>query len=93
MRADLKAKKVTPIIPWSEWEACARKVRQVTDLGEAVKDADLVIEAVPENLETQEEGLEGDRRKSGARRHPRHQQFLHAGVAVRRSERPTRSGA
>ena len=26
IRADLKAKKVTPIIPWNQWEACAKKV-------------------------------------------------------------------
>jgi len=51
IRSDLKAKKVKPIIPWSEWAACAQAVKQVTDLGETVKDADLVIEAVPENAE------------------------------------------
>jgi len=51
IRSDLKAKKVKPIIPWSEWAACAQAVKQVTDLGEAVKDADLVIESVPENRE------------------------------------------
>ncbi len=51
IRSDLKAKKVKPIIPWSEWAASAQAVKQVTDLGEAVKDADLVIEAVPENRE------------------------------------------
>ena len=51
IRSDLKAKKVKPIIPWSKWTACAQAVKQVTDLGEAVKDADLVIEAVPENRE------------------------------------------
>jgi 3-hydroxybutyryl-CoA dehydrogenase len=51
LRADLKAKKVTPLIPWNQWEACARKVRQVTDLGEAVADAELILEAVPENIE------------------------------------------
>ncbi|MCG6535863.1 MAG: 3-hydroxyacyl-CoA dehydrogenase NAD-binding domain-containing protein [Syntrophales bacterium LBB04] len=51
IRSDLKAKKVKPIIPWSEWAACAQAVKQVTDLGEAVTDADLVIEAVPENRE------------------------------------------
>jgi 3-hydroxybutyryl-CoA dehydrogenase len=51
LRADLKAKKVKPLIPWNQWEACARKVRQVQDLAEAVRDADLVLEAVPENLD------------------------------------------
>jgi 3-hydroxybutyryl-CoA dehydrogenase len=51
LRADLKAKKVTPLIPWNQWEACARKVRQVTDLDAAVADAELILEAVPENIE------------------------------------------
>jgi 3-hydroxybutyryl-CoA dehydrogenase len=51
VRADLKAKKVTPIIPWNQWEACAAKVRQVLELKAAVQDAELVLEAVPENLE------------------------------------------
>ena len=37
IRADLKAKKVTPIIPWNQWEACAKKVRQVQDMREAVR--------------------------------------------------------
>jgi len=50
LRADLKAKKVQPIIAWNLWEACAKKVRQVKNLREAVKDAVLVLEAVPENL-------------------------------------------
>jgi 3-hydroxybutyryl-CoA dehydrogenase len=51
IRFDLKAKKLKPSIPWSEWAACTQAVKQVTDLGEAVKDADLVIESVPENRE------------------------------------------
>jgi 3-hydroxybutyryl-CoA dehydrogenase len=51
VRADLEAKKVTPIVPWDQWEAVAGKVRQVQDLREAVQDAELVLEAVPENLE------------------------------------------
>lgn len=51
VRADLKAKKVTPIIPWNQWEAVSKKVRQVQDLKKAVRDAELVLEAVPENLE------------------------------------------
>ena len=51
IHADLKGKKVKPMIPWSEWKTSAGAVKQVLDLGETVKDADLVIEAVPENLE------------------------------------------
>lgn len=51
IRADLKAKKATPVIPWNQWEACARKIRPVRDLAEAVAGAELILEAVPENLE------------------------------------------
>ncbi len=51
LRADLKAKGVKPLIPWNRWEECARQVRHVRDLGKAVAKAELVLEAVPENLE------------------------------------------
>jgi len=48
---ELKAKKITPFIPWDKWEKIRKAVVQVTDLAETVKDADLVIEAAPENIE------------------------------------------
>ncbi len=51
IRADLQSKGITPFIPWEKWDTCKAGVRQVTELGEAVKDAQLVIEAVPEILE------------------------------------------
>jgi 3-hydroxybutyryl-CoA dehydrogenase len=51
IRADLNNKGITPFIPWDQWEACYSGVRQVTGMAEAVRDADLVIEAVPENVE------------------------------------------
>ncbi len=51
IRADLRSKGITPFIPWEQWDECHRAVRQVTDLGEAVRDAEMVIEAVPENIE------------------------------------------
>jgi 3-hydroxybutyryl-CoA dehydrogenase len=41
----------TPTMPVEEWEKTAGKVKAAKDLAEAVKEADLVIEAVPENLE------------------------------------------
>jgi len=40
-----------PTVPAEEWEKAASKVKVVKDLADALKDADLVIEAVPENLE------------------------------------------
>jgi 3-hydroxybutyryl-CoA dehydrogenase len=48
---DLKAKGVTPLIPWEKWEPAKKAVKQVTSIGEAVKDAQLIIEAVFENIE------------------------------------------
>jgi 3-hydroxybutyryl-CoA dehydrogenase len=51
LRTDLQGKGVTPLIPWEDWEKCSQAVRQVTQLAQAVEDADLVIESVPENLE------------------------------------------
>ena len=51
LHSDLTAKQVEPFIPFEEWPACRQQIKQVEKLDEAVKDADLVIEAVPEILE------------------------------------------
>ena len=51
LHADLKSKKIEPFIPFDCWPACRQQIKQFQSLAEAVKDADLVIEAVPENLE------------------------------------------
>ncbi|MCX7634345.1 MAG: 3-hydroxyacyl-CoA dehydrogenase NAD-binding domain-containing protein [Syntrophales bacterium] len=49
---DLKAKGITtPLIPWEKWEEAKNKVQRVTSVDEAVQDAQLVIEAVFENIE------------------------------------------
>jgi len=40
-----------PIIPMEDWEKGANKVKFCKELDEAIRDADLVIEAVPEDLE------------------------------------------
>jgi len=50
MRDDLKSKNVTPFIPWDQWERCKSSVQMAASIDEAVKDAQLVIEAVPENI-------------------------------------------
>ena len=55
IRSDLKGKGVDPFIPWEQWDQCAEAVEQLTDLGGTVKDAELIIEAVPENLELKKE--------------------------------------
>ncbi len=49
IRSDFKGKGIEPLIPWEKWDACAKAVEQVVELGEAVKDAELVVEAVPED--------------------------------------------
>jgi 3-hydroxyacyl-CoA dehydrogenase len=38
-------------LPFEEWEKGAKLVRRCRNLNEAVQEADLVIEALPENLE------------------------------------------
>jgi 3-hydroxybutyryl-CoA dehydrogenase len=40
-----------PVVPMEEWEKGVEKVNLCKDLEEALRDADLVIEAVPEELE------------------------------------------
>ncbi len=50
LHADLKAKGVDPVIAWDKWQGCKNAVRFTTNLGEALRDADLVVEAVTEEL-------------------------------------------
>ncbi len=49
-RSDLENKGVSPLVPWDRWDSAKAGITQVSKLGDAVKDADLVIEAVPEDL-------------------------------------------
>jgi len=55
LQTDLKAKQVAPFIDFDQWDACRRQIEQFEKLEAAVKAADLVIEAVPENLELKRE--------------------------------------
>ena len=48
---DLRKKKVEPFIPFDRWETCRQQIAEITDLNAAIKDAELIIESVPENLE------------------------------------------
>ncbi len=43
--------KKNPTMPLPEWEKAARKVRMAGSLEEGIREADLVIEVIPENLE------------------------------------------
>ncbi len=49
--ADLKAKGVNPFIPWDKWEECKKSIRSTTSLSNALKDVDLAVEAITEDLE------------------------------------------
>ncbi len=51
LHADLTAKGVSPFIPWDQWEECKKKIRFATNLGDALKDVDLVVEAITEDVE------------------------------------------
>jgi len=48
---DFKTKRINPLIPLDEWKKCKTAIKFTTRLGDAVQDADLVIEAVTEDLE------------------------------------------
>ncbi len=51
LSADLKAKGVNPFIPWEHWEKCKAAINFTTHLGDALEEADLVVEAITEDLE------------------------------------------
>lgn len=51
LRSDLQARGIRPFIPWERWAECLAKVQDLPDLEEAIADAELVVEAVPERLE------------------------------------------
>ena len=48
---DLRMKGMSPFIPWEDWGKCKQSVQQSVSIDEVVNDAELVIEAVPENVE------------------------------------------
>ncbi len=49
--SDLKTKGVNPSIAWDNWEGCKKNIRFATNLGDALKDVDLVVEAITEDVE------------------------------------------
>jgi 3-hydroxybutyryl-CoA dehydrogenase len=50
LSADFKEKGVRPFIPWSQWEKCKTAIHYTTHLSDALKDVDLVVEAITEDL-------------------------------------------
>jgi 3-hydroxybutyryl-CoA dehydrogenase len=49
--ADFKEKGINPFIPWDSWEKCKTAITFTTHIGDALKDVDLVVEAITEDLE------------------------------------------
>ncbi len=47
----MTARKKGPVVPIEQWNGAISKVQTASVMADALKDADLVIEAVPENLE------------------------------------------
>ena len=50
--ADLKTKVANPFIPWDDWAKCKSGITFTTKIADALKTADLVVEAVTEDVET-----------------------------------------
>ncbi len=51
LKASMKISGGEPIVPMEDWKKAANKVKFCKELEEALRDADIVIEAVPEDLE------------------------------------------
>jgi 3-hydroxybutyryl-CoA dehydrogenase len=51
LQSDLKAKQIDPFIAFDRWDLCRQQIQQVDQLDAIGKAADLVIEAVPENID------------------------------------------
>jgi 3-hydroxyacyl-CoA dehydrogenase len=51
LHSDLLAKGVNPFISWDKWEGCKECIKFTTNLNDALKDVDLVVEAVTEDLD------------------------------------------
>lgn len=51
LRSHIKARVSEPYIPLDQWPQCIEAIYRTTDLKKALEEAELVIEAVPENLE------------------------------------------
>ncbi len=49
--SDMQAKGIEPFIPWKRIDSIRGNIKELANLGDAVKDVEFVVEAVPENLE------------------------------------------
>jgi len=48
---DFKNKGINPVIPWNNWEKIKKEIKFSTDIAVALKDVDLVVEAITEDVE------------------------------------------
>ena len=58
LKDSMKASRRKPVVPIEEWENAANRVKFSNDLKEVLQHADLIIEAVPEDLELKREVFE-----------------------------------
>lgn len=50
IKKDFEERGIEPYIPFNIWDDCLLQISEAPSMDEAIKDADLIIEAVPENL-------------------------------------------
>jgi 3-hydroxybutyryl-CoA dehydrogenase len=49
---------IESLVPLDRWQACKGKIQQLTYLDEAIGDAELVLEAIPENLDLKRQAFQ-----------------------------------
>lgn len=55
LRVEFKSKDLEPIIPWDRWDECKKNIKHEKSIEEAISNAELIIEAVPEKIELKRE--------------------------------------
>ena len=50
LRSSIETKGIKPFVPWEQLEKVRDRIRETTNLDEAVQNADLIVESVPEDL-------------------------------------------
>ena len=50
LRSSIETKGIKPFVPWEQLEKVRDRIRETTNLDEAVRNADLIVESVPEDL-------------------------------------------
>jgi len=55
LRVEFKSKNMEPLIPWDKWDEYKKKIIHEKSVEEAILNAELIIEAVPEKIELKRE--------------------------------------